>query len=110
MEAFELADIDLRRRARGERYHEFLRRPSMSLGLYVLPAGGDDPQQPHGEDEVYVVLRGHANVRVAGELRAVEPGSVVFVPARVEHRFVDITEELALAVVFAPAEGGPARG
>ena len=47
MEAFELADIELRRRAHSTLYHEFLRRPSLSLGLYVLAAGGTDPQQPH---------------------------------------------------------------
>ena len=110
MEAFELADIELRRRARGTAYHEFLRRPSMSVGLYVLPAGGTDPQRPHTEDEAYLVLRGRARIRVGSEDRAVEPGSVVFVPARVEHRFHDITEELALAVWFAPAEGTAPRG
>ena len=105
MEAFELADIELRRRAHGTRYHEFLRRASMSLGLYVLPAGGTDPQQPHTEDEAYLVMRGRARIRVANEERAVEPGSVVFVPAGVEHRFHDITEELSVAVMFSPAEG-----
>ncbi|HEY6195909.1 MAG TPA: cupin domain-containing protein [Candidatus Eisenbacteria bacterium] len=110
MEAFELADIELRRRARGTSYHEFLRRPSMSVGLYVLPAGGTDPQRPHTEDEAYLVLRGRARIRVGSEDRAVEPGTVVFVPARVEHRFHDITEELSLAVWFAPAEGTTPQG
>jgi mannose-6-phosphate isomerase-like protein (cupin superfamily) len=80
------------------------------VGLYVLPAGGTDPQRPHGEDEVYLVVRGRGHIRVADEDRAVEPGAVVFVPARVEHRFHDITEELVLAVFFAPAEGTAARG
>jgi mannose-6-phosphate isomerase-like protein (cupin superfamily) len=32
----------------------------------------------------------------------VEPGSVVFVPAGEGHKFTDITEDLALVVVFAP--------
>ena len=109
MEAFELADIELCRRAHGQLYHEFLRRPSMSLGLYVLPAGGTDPQQPHTEDEAYVVLRGRAKMRVGPETRAVEPGTVVFVPARVEHRFLDLTEELSVVVLFAPAEGSVPR-
>lgn len=109
MEAFELADIELRRRARGELYHEFLRRPTMSLGLYVLPAGGSDPQRPHDEDEAYLVLRGRGRIQVGSEDRAVEPGSVVFVPARVEHRFHDICEELSVAVLFAPAENSAKR-
>lgn len=110
MDAFEIADVELRRRAHGVLYQEFLRQPSMSMGLYVLPAGGHDPQQPHGEDEAYLVLRGRGRIRVGDEDRAVEAGSVVFVPARVEHRFHDISEELAIAVVFAPAEGSAPRG
>ena len=44
MDAFELADLERRRRARGTSYHEFLRRPSMSVGLYVLPAEGTAPR------------------------------------------------------------------
>ena len=105
MEAFEIADIELRRRAHGRLYQEFLRVPGLSMGLYVLAAGGTDPQRPHGEDEVYLVLRGRGRIQVGAEDRPVEPGSVVFVPARVEHRFHAITEELSIAVFFAPAEG-----
>ncbi len=104
MEAFEIADVELRRRAHGRLYEEFLHRPSMSIGLYVLPAGSADPQQPHSEDEAYLVLRGRARIRVGGEDREVGAGSVVYVPARVEHRFHDILEELSIAVFFAPAE------
>jgi mannose-6-phosphate isomerase-like protein (cupin superfamily) len=105
MDAFEIADVELRRRAQGVRYREFLRKPALSAGLYVLPAGGTDPQQPHEEDEVYLVLRGRARIRVGTEDRAVEPGTVIYVAAHVEHRFHDIAEELSVAVFFAPAEG-----
>lgn len=104
MQAHEIADIEVRRRAHGKLYEEFLREPSMSLGLYVLPPGGSDPQQPHTEDEAYVVLRGRARITVSDEVREVGPGSVVFVPARAPHRFHDITEELSVVVLFAPAE------
>ena len=44
-------------------YTEVLRVPSMSVGSYVLPAGSVDPQQPHAEDEVYVILQGRAILR-----------------------------------------------
>ena len=110
MEAHEIPDVDQRRRERGRLYEEFIRRDNMSLGLYVLPAGAADPQQPHAEDEAYVVLRGRGRIRVGDEDREVGPGSVVFVPKRVEHRFHSITEELAVVVCFAPAEttGAPA--
>jgi mannose-6-phosphate isomerase-like protein (cupin superfamily) len=92
--------------AGGRAYHEFAREDSLSAGLYVLPAGGVDPQQPHDEDEVYVVVSGRARVTIGGETDDVEPGSIVFVPAGVEHRFSDIKEELRLVVVFAPPESG----
>jgi len=84
---------------------EFLRVPAMSLSTYCLPAGGPDTQRPHTEDEVYYVVRGRAQFRAGNENCAVEPGTVLFVEAGVEHRFHDITEDLELLVVFAPAKG-----
>lgn len=104
MEAFQIDQLLAERGASGRAYLEFLRVPAMSAGLYVLPTGGADPQQPHTEDEVYYVVRGRARIMVAGEDHAVEPGSLVFVAAGVEHRFHSIAEELAVLVFFAPAE------
>ena len=49
-------------------------------------------------------MSGTANVFVGGETRPVVAGSVVFVAAGVEHRFLDIEERLVLLVVFGPAE------
>jgi mannose-6-phosphate isomerase-like protein (cupin superfamily) len=76
----------------------------MSAGLYVLPAGGADPQSPHNEDEMYYVVRGKAWMKVGAESQPVGSGSVIFVERRVEHSFCDITEELVVLVFFAPAE------
>ena len=105
MHAFELSKLVDELRQSGDRYLEFLRVPSLSVGIYMLPAGGVDPQQPHTEDEVYYVVRGRGMIRVGEEDRAVAPGSVVFVKASVEHRFHSIDEDLMLLVFFAPAEG-----
>ena len=102
-----LIDLDAVERQRWtekKSYREFLRVPQMSAGLYVLAAGAEDKQSPHQEDEVYYVLRGRARMKVAAEDFEVSGGKAIFVPARVEHRFFDITEELAVLVVFAPAE------
>jgi mannose-6-phosphate isomerase-like protein (cupin superfamily) len=87
-----------------EPWLEFLRVPSMSAGLYRLPKGTQDPQEPHREDEAYVILEGRATLDVDGERVAVGPGSIVFVPANSDHRFTDIQEDLLSLVVFAPAE------
>jgi len=87
-----------------QRYVEFLRAPSLSLGIYRLPAGGVDTQKPHTEDEVYYVVSDNAAIRVREETQPVKAGSLVFVPALAEHRFFDIAEDLVLLVFFAPAE------
>jgi mannose-6-phosphate isomerase-like protein (cupin superfamily) len=104
VDAFELDDLLAARAASGRLYHEFIRTHDLSVGLYVLPVGGTDPQQPHTEDEVYYVVSGRAHVHVGGEERAVQAGSVVFVGADVVHRFHDIEQELVLIVIFGPAE------
>jgi mannose-6-phosphate isomerase-like protein (cupin superfamily) len=105
VQAWDIATLDAARVAEGRAYHEFLSVPDLSGGLYVLDAGATDPQSPHAEDELYVVMAGRATVIVGEESAAVGPGSVVFVAARVPHRFTDITERLVLVVAFGPAEG-----
>jgi len=101
---FDLPTISAERAQSGKLYQEFLRVPVLSAGVYVLPAGGTDPQKPHKEDEMYYVVRGHAKMRVGSEEQVVKSGSVIFVAAEVEHRFFDISEELEVLVFFAPAE------
>jgi len=102
---WQLADVQA---SEGGDYAEFLRRPSMSAGVYRLGAGAADPQRPHREDEVYVVLSGQGKLRHGDTVDEVGPGSIAFVPAGEMHRFEDITEDLEILVVFAPAETDPA--
>jgi mannose-6-phosphate isomerase-like protein (cupin superfamily) len=101
---FALNELEQDRTKKAKAYFEFLRVPSMSGGLYVLPAGGTDLQRPHHEDEMYYVIRGRARFTAGDENREVSAGSVLFVAAEVEHHFYDIKEELAVLVFFAPAE------
>jgi mannose-6-phosphate isomerase-like protein (cupin superfamily) len=97
-------EINRERAASGKSYREFLRVPSMSAGLYVLPAGATDTQKPHHEDEMYYVVGGRGRFRSGTETEDVSSGSVLFVAAEVEHRFYDITEDLVVVVFFAPPE------
>jgi len=99
-----LAESEASRRNSGKRYSEFLRVPTMSAGIYVLPADGTDTQSPHQQDEMYYVVRGRGRMRAGSEDQAVSAGSIIFVAARVEHSFYQITEELMVLVIFAPAE------
>jgi mannose-6-phosphate isomerase-like protein (cupin superfamily) len=109
MELFSIEELGQRQAESGKLYLEFLRVPSLSVGLYVLPAGGTDPQGPHTEDEVYYVAKGRGMITVGDEEQAVGPGSIVYVAANMPHRFHHIEEELRLVVFFAPPEYSLAR-
>jgi len=86
------------------RYVEHLRTADISVGTYSIPAGGVDGQSPHTEDEIYVVTAGRAVFVDAGGRVAVGPGDTLFVAAGAEHRFVEVSEDFAVVVVFGPAE------
>lgn len=103
-EVFDLDNLLARRDQGGRSYLEFLRVPAMSAGIYILPAGGTDLQRPHEQDEIYYVLSGRAKLRLANQEKPVAEGNVIFVEAKLDHRFFEIEEELVLLVVFAPAE------
>ncbi|MEO8437430.1 MAG: cupin domain-containing protein [Chloroflexota bacterium] len=105
MDAWEYTDIEADRAATGKLYHEFLRVPDLSAGIYVLDAGATDPQSPHTEDELYYVVAGRGVASVGAETRPIVPGTLIFVAAGVPHRFHDIAERLELLVMFGPAEG-----
>ena len=103
MSAYEHDEIARNRAGSGKPYLQFIDEGTLSVGLYALEAGAVDQQTPHAEDEVYYVVAGRGAILVAGERRQVEPGSIIFVAREVEHRFVDIEEDLSILVFFAPA-------
>jgi quercetin dioxygenase-like cupin family protein len=105
MQTFNLSSLMAESERGNQCWHEFLRVPSLSMGLYCLKAGQADEQQPHTEDEVYFVISGKALFRAGGQEQVVVPGTLIFVERATEHRFVDITEELTVLVFFAPPEG-----
>ena len=104
MDAFEVTTLLEEQARAGKSYLEFLRVRALSMGVYRLPAGGVDPQSPHTEDEVYYIIGGKAVIKVGEADRAVSAGSIVYVAARVPHRFHSIAEDLTALVFFAPAE------
>ena len=101
---FDKAAADMRER--DETWSQPLRVAPMSVGVYVLSAGSKDEQTPHREDEIYYVVRGRAVLRIGSSTRAVAPGDCIFVAAGDTHRFEDISDDLELLVVFAPAYSG----
>ncbi|MEM7479887.1 MAG: cupin domain-containing protein [Acidobacteriota bacterium] len=98
---FELEELRHRLAGTEGPWLEFFANANLRTGLYRLPAGSEDLQNPHAEDEIYFVLRGKAVISIAGEDRPVGSGAVIFVAAEVEHRFHSITEDLDVLVFFA---------
>jgi mannose-6-phosphate isomerase-like protein (cupin superfamily) len=80
-------------------YEVVHRSEGLELGVYVLVAPEPDRQQPHEDDEIYVVLEGAGVLEVEDERLELREGHAVFVPAGAEHRFVGY-EQLSVLVIF----------
>ena len=89
--------------AAGGGYEIVHESPGLELGVYVLVAPEPDRQQPHEDDEVYVVLEGRGTLQVEDESFDVSEGQSLYVPAHAEHRFTGY-ESLSLLVIFARAD------
>ena len=100
MHAFDVQAVKEHLKAGNGGYEIVHTSPGLEVGVYVLVAPEPDRQQPHEDDELYVVLEGRGVLEVEGESTQVEEGSSVFVPAGAEHRFTGY-EGLSVLVIFA---------
>jgi mannose-6-phosphate isomerase-like protein (cupin superfamily) len=78
----------------------------LELGVYVLVAPEPDHQQPHADDEVYVVLEGRGTLEIDGEAVPLTEGQAAFVPAGAEHRFIGYENLTVLVIFVRPREAG----
>jgi mannose-6-phosphate isomerase-like protein (cupin superfamily) len=92
----------------GRRSVLLMRHGSMSLRYYA-PRGRDD-QQPHAQDELYVVIAGSGRFVHDGNSMPFGPGDVLFAAAGRPHRFEDFTDDFEAWVVFYGPSGGEAAG
>ncbi len=90
----------------GETYRAGIRHGTMEAGLYR--PRGTDPQQPHDQDELYVIVSGQATFTKAGETRAVCAGDLIFVEAGAEHRFDSFGDDFECWAIFWGPPGGEA--
>jgi mannose-6-phosphate isomerase-like protein (cupin superfamily) len=97
---FEISKVQERLSAGTGGYEVVHESPGLQIGVYVLVAPEPDHQQPHEDDEVYVVLEGSGALEVEGEQTLLKEGEAIFVPAGAEHRFVGY-ENLSVLVIFA---------
>ena len=102
--AFEVEEVRRRLEAGNGGYEVVHASPGLEVGVYVLVAPEPDTQQPHADDEVYVVLEGRGVLEVEGRGIPLVEGQAVFVPAGAEHRFTGY-EGLSVLVIFARGAG-----
>src|SRR5690242_8497432 len=99
MHAFGVRSAVERLRASGGGYEILHESPGLEIGVYVLVAPEPDRQQPHADDEVYVVLEGRGMLEVEGAKTELHEGNAIFVPAGADHRFSGY-EQLCVLVIF----------
>ena len=105
MHSFEIEAVKDRLRESNGGYEIVHQSPGLEVGVYVLVAPEPDRQQPHEDDELYVVLEGTGVLDVEGQSVPVKEGTAVFVDAGADHRF-SAYEHLSVLVLFErkPAE------
>lgn len=77
---------------------------TMSLELFA--PRGKDWQSPHAQDEIYVIVEGIGEFVNNGERTTFKRGDVLFVPAGIEHRFENFSDDFATWVIFYGEKGG----
>jgi mannose-6-phosphate isomerase-like protein (cupin superfamily) len=96
---FEIRSVQQRLAADKGGYSVVHRSPGLEVGVYVLVAPEPDRQQPHEDDEVYVVLEGTGTLEVEGASFPAHEGEALFVEAGAEHGFTSY-ESLSVLVIF----------
>lgn len=86
------------------RYGVLLQHGTLELGFYKPE--GSNPQQPHDQDEVYIVQSGNGYLVHGDDRRPFEAGEALFVPAGEVHRFDDFSDDFAAWVIFYGPVGG----
>jgi mannose-6-phosphate isomerase-like protein (cupin superfamily) len=97
---FEIERVQNELEASGGGYRIVHASPGLEIGVYVLVAPEPDQQQPHADDEVYIVLQGQGVLDIEGTPVALEHGQAVYVPAGARHRFTAY-EQMSVLVIFA---------
>ena len=77
-----------------------------TLSVEIYKPAKVDLQQPHTRDEIYVVVSGSGEFLNDGQRTTFAPGDFLFVPAGIEHRFENFTDDFSTWVFFYGPEGG----
>jgi mannose-6-phosphate isomerase-like protein (cupin superfamily) len=83
-----------------ETWHKFLDKDTLITGIYILSSGAMDEQLIHKMDEVYLVLEGKATLKIENDTYEAKKGSIFYVKANIEHKFINIEKEIIVLVFF----------
>jgi mannose-6-phosphate isomerase-like protein (cupin superfamily) len=99
--AFELDELVSQLEKEGGYFLDFLKVRDLEAGIIVLHPGGKDTQEPHSADELYYVIEGSGFIELEKNKRPVKKGSIIFVPAKMSHRFSGNKNDLVVLYMFA---------
>jgi len=96
----------------GTPFVQALAHGSLRVELFAPAAAGldEDIQQPHAQDELYVVQHGQSGFWLDGQRLRVQVGDVLLVPAGAPHRFEDFSDDFVTWVIFYGPQGGERPG
>ena len=81
-----------------------------SLSIELYKPDQIDKQKPHDRDEVYIIVSGSGKFKNGDETISFKPNDFLFIPAGVDHRFIDFTEDFVTWVIFYGPVGGEEAG
>ncbi len=87
-----------------EAFIVLFKRGDLSVELFA--PGEVDTQQPHEQDEIYIVAAGTGVFRRGAERVPFGPGDFLFVAAGVPHAFETFTDDFKTWVIFFGPRGG----
>jgi mannose-6-phosphate isomerase-like protein (cupin superfamily) len=99
--AFELQNLVSQLEKDGGYFLDFLKVRNLEAGIIVLHTGEKDVQEPHSADELYYVVEGSAFIELGKNRQPIKKGSIIFVPAKMRHRFCDNNDDLVVLYIFA---------
>jgi mannose-6-phosphate isomerase-like protein (cupin superfamily) len=74
--------------------------------VQVAPKGGPPLHVHHIQDEILHILKGRYKIRIGDEIFHCEEGGFAYLPSKIPHTFLNLTEELGeMIVIYTPGGG-----
>ncbi len=83
-----------------EYFHTFINRTNLAVGVLVLQPGEEDTQEPHENDEVYLILKGDGFLKIKDKDYPISKNKIYFVAKNIKHYFHQNSKELVVLYFF----------